>query len=62
MLLRENGPTFIPSPRIRKIHQDWFDRAAETQVPYPDFLRGLLQEELPAREDNQLRRGSRTPP
>jgi IstB-like ATP binding protein len=25
-------------------------------MPYPDFLRGLLQEELLAREDNQLRR------
>src|SRR5712691_6908201 len=25
-------------------------------MPYPDFLRGLLQEKLLAREDNQLRR------
>ena len=25
-------------------------------MPYPDFLRGLLQEELLTREDNQLRR------
>ena len=41
---------------IREIHQEWFDRAAEMQMPYPDFLRGLLQEELVAREDNQLRR------
>ncbi len=48
--------TQLKLARIREIHQDWFDRAAETQMPYPDFLRGLLQEELLAREDNQLRR------
>jgi DNA replication protein DnaC len=48
--------TQLKLARIREIHQEWFDRAAETQMPYPDFLRGLLQEELLAREDNQLRR------
>jgi DNA replication protein DnaC len=48
--------TQLKLARIREIHQEWFDRAAETQLPYPDFLRGLLQEELLAREDNQLRR------
>ena len=47
--------TQLKLARIREIHQEWFDRAAETQMPYPDFLRGLLQEELLAREDNQLR-------
>src|SRR5207249_11355811 len=40
----------------REIHQEWLDRAAAEQMPYPDFLRGLLQEELLAREDNQVRR------
>jgi DNA replication protein DnaC len=48
--------TQLKLARIREIHQEWFDRAAETQMPYPDFLRGLLQEELLAREENQLRR------
>src|SRR5262249_33845465 len=48
--------TQLKLARIREIHQEGFDRAAETQMPYPDFLRGLLQEELLAREDNQLRR------
>jgi DNA replication protein DnaC len=48
--------TQLKLARIREIHQEWFDRAAETQMPYPDFLRGLLQEELLAREDNHLRR------
>jgi hypothetical protein len=48
--------TQLKLARIREIHQDWLDRAAETQMAYPDLLRGLLQEELLAREDNQLRR------
>ena len=48
--------TQLKLARIREIHQDWLDRAAESQMPYPDFLRGLLQEELLAREDNQVRR------
>jgi len=42
--------TQLKLARIREIHQEWFDRAAETQMPYPDFLRGLLQEELLARD------------
>lgn len=42
--------------RIREIHREWLDRAAETQMAYADFLRGLLEEELLAREDNQYRR------
>src|SRR5437879_2290349 len=48
--------TQLKLARIREIHQDWLDRAAAGQMPYPDFLRGLLQEELLAREDNQVRR------
>jgi DNA replication protein DnaC len=48
--------TQLKLARIREIHQDWLDRAAESQMPYPAFLRGLLQEELLAREDNQVRR------
>src|SRR4029450_3257255 len=48
--------TQLKLARIREIHQEGFDRAAETQMPYPDFLRGLLQEGLIAREANQLRR------
>jgi DNA replication protein DnaC len=48
--------TQLKLARIREIHQEWLDRAAETQQPYPDFLRGLLQEELLAREENQVRR------
>jgi DNA replication protein DnaC len=48
--------TQLKLARIREIHQEWCDRAAETQMPYAEFLRGLLQEELLAREENQLRR------
>jgi len=48
--------TQLKLARIREIHQEWLDRAAETQMPYTEFLRGLIQEELLAREDNQLRR------
>src|SRR5213078_4601032 len=48
--------TQLKLARIREIHQEWLDRAAAEQMPYPDFLRGLLQEELLAREDNQVRR------
>src|SRR5262245_55889837 len=48
--------TQLKLARIREIHQERLDRAAETPPPYPDFLRGLLQEELLAREENQVRR------
>ena len=48
--------TQLKLARVREIHQEWLDRAAESQMPYPDFLRGLLQEELLAREENQVRR------
>ena len=48
--------TQLKLARIREIHQDWLDRAAAAQMPYTDFLRGLLEEELLAREDNQYRR------
>lgn len=48
--------TQLKLARIREIHQEWLDRAAETAMPYAAFLQGLLQEELVAREDNQLRR------
>src|SRR5207247_32222 len=48
--------TQLKLARIREIHQEWLDRAAAEQMPHPDFLRGLLQEELLAREDNQVRR------
>ena len=29
--------TQLKLARIREIHQEWFDRAAETQMPYPDL-------------------------
>jgi DNA replication protein DnaC len=48
--------TQVKLARIREIHQECLDRAAESQMPYPDFLRGLLQERLVAREENQVRR------
>ena len=48
--------TQLKLARIREIHAEWLDRAAETHMPYTDFLRGLLQEELLAREENQVRR------
>ena len=48
--------TQLKLARVREIHEEWLDRAAETRMPYADFLRGLLEEELLAREDNQLRR------
>ena len=48
--------TQLKLARIREIHTEWLDRAAETHMAYTDFLRGLLEEELLAREENQLRR------
>ncbi len=48
--------TQLKLARIREIHAEWLDRAAETHMAYTDFLRGLLQEELLAREENQVRR------
>jgi len=48
--------TQLKLARIREINQDWLDRAAAEQMPYPDFLRGLLEEELLSREENQVRR------
>ncbi len=48
--------TQLTLARIREVHPEWLDRAAETHMPYADFLRGLLEEELLARQENQLRR------
>ena len=48
--------TQLKLARIREIHTEWLDRAAETHMAYTDFLRGLLEEELLAREENQVRR------
>ena len=48
--------TQLKLARIREIHAEWLDRAAETHMAYTDFLRGLLEEELLAREENQVRR------
>ena len=48
--------TQLKLARIREIHTEWLDRAAETHMAYTDFLRGLLEEELLAREENQMRR------
>jgi hypothetical protein len=31
--------TQLELARVREIHQEWLDRAAETRMPYPDFLR-----------------------
>jgi DNA replication protein DnaC len=42
--------------RIRNVHEEWVERASREAMPYRDFLRGLLEEELCAREENAVRR------
>ena len=42
--------------RIREVYRDWIDRASKEDMGYADFLRGLLTEEMCARQENQIRR------
>lgn len=42
--------------RIREVYRDWIDRASREDMSYADFLRGLLSEEVCAREENQIKR------
>ena len=45
--------------RIREVYRGWIDRASKEEMSYADFLRGLLSEELCAREENQMKRRMR---
>ena len=42
-------------PKIRLIYRDWIERAGKEGMSYSDFLRGLLEEEVCAREESRLR-------
>lgn len=42
--------------RIREVYTEWIDKAANEEMSYADFLRGLLSEEVCAREENQIKR------
>lgn len=48
--------TQLKLARIREIHKEWIDKAAKEEMSYAEFLKGLLSEELCAREENQLKR------
>lgn len=43
-------------PRIRSCWQDWVQRASREGMPYDDFLRSLVSDELAAREEAKLSR------
>jgi len=51
--------TKLKLARIREVYRDWIDKASREEISYTDFLRGLLNEEVCAREENQLRRRMR---
>lgn len=55
----ERMMTCLKLARIREVYPDWIKRAAEEEMSYSDFLRGLLEEEICAREDNSLNRRRR---
>ncbi len=42
-------------PRMRAVYREWIDRAGKEGISYSDFLRGLLEEEVCAREESKLR-------
>jgi len=42
--------------RLREVYADWIQRAAEQDLGYEEFLRGLLEEELVAREEKRWKR------
>lgn len=47
--------TQLKLARIRGVYQDWIDRASKEEMSYADFLRGLLSEEICAREENRVK-------
>jgi DNA replication protein DnaC len=48
--------TRLKLARVRDVYEAWLERATQDSLSYRDFLEGLLQEEILAREENQLRR------
>jgi DNA replication protein DnaC len=51
--------TKLKLARIREVYRDWIEKASREELSYADFLRGLLSEEVCAREENQLKRRMR---
>ncbi len=51
--------TQLKLARIREVYRDWIDRASKEEMGYAEFLRGLLSEEICAREENQIKRRMR---
>jgi DNA replication protein DnaC len=58
-VIMEDLMTKLKLARIREVYQDWIDKASQEEMGYADFLRGLLSEEVCAREDNQMKRRMR---
>lgn len=48
--------TQLKLARVREVLAEWLTRAAEEEMSYADFLKGLLTEEVCARKENQLKR------
>jgi DNA replication protein DnaC len=42
--------------RVRQVYPVWVEKAAQEEMSYEEFLRGLCEEELVAREENRLKR------
>jgi len=51
--------TQLKLARVREVYQEWIDKASKEETSYADFLRGLLSEEICAREENQIKRSMR---
>jgi len=47
--------TQLKLARIWEVYQDWIDKASREEMSYADFLRGLLSEEVCAREENRVK-------
>ena len=52
----EHKLTQLKLGRIREVHGQWVSHAEQHELGYAEFLEGLLNEELLARQENQIRR------
>ncbi len=52
----EQQLTVLKLGRIRQVYAAWIEQAGAQQLGYGDFLEQLLNEEVVARQENQLRR------
>ena len=47
--------TQLKLARIREAYRDWIDKEPREEMSYSDFLRGLISEEICAREENRVK-------